>query len=124
MDNFVDEYNKLIQEGYDEAKKNYDKGTCTDEEYLKIEGTRRMEIIFKLLSEGLIENHGSYETTGSENDQSVILSKIISKKINAELDPIIKTITAIYDSGLIKYSHNGNRINWYWTHNNGTDSLE
>lgn len=124
MEHFVDEFNKEIDDEFEEVKKRVKEGKGTDEEFFQVEGTRRMEVIFKLLSEGLVENCGVYQFEDILSDQVEQLAVNIAEVTNEEKIYIQKVITSLYNSGLLKYKQDKNEIQWFWTHNCKIDELD
>ncbi|MBU0993561.1 MAG: B12-binding domain-containing radical SAM protein [Proteobacteria bacterium] len=120
---FVDEFNQTIQEEFQEAEKRYQSGKCSDEDYFKVAGTRRMEIIFKILSEDIIETLGAYQTEGTENNQSLIFATMISNHIGKDLFAVEQVVKSLHDIKYLQYKHDGTTIKWYWTDNQRTGAL-
>jgi len=124
MARLVNNFNNEILGVIEEAKQRVEAGTGTDEEIIRIEGQKRMEIIFKLYSEDLIGNYGFYHSENDIENHLSQLSKIISKKFEQDDEYIEFLISSLYDSGLLKYKQNGKNITCLWTHNNKTDFFD
>ena len=121
MNTFLAEFEKPRRENWERIMQRCteNKGSC--EEALNVEGFYRMTLIFKLLSEDIINNHGSFYIDGNDPVQS-LAAKIISIT-NDEPEFTNRTVNSLMNAGYLKYSKEDGHINWYWTHNNRIDRL-
>lgn len=117
---FADEFNQEIQDEFEEAKERYKNGTCSDEDYFKVAGTNRMEIIFKILSEDIVETMGTYPTEENENDHSLVFAKMIADHIGKDLLSVEQVVRSLFEIKYLQYTIDGMTINWYWTLNHRT----
>jgi anaerobic magnesium-protoporphyrin IX monomethyl ester cyclase len=122
MENFVSALTEMHQDEWRKTEKKYHEGTCTPDEHIQIEGFYRMQIIFRLLSEDLIE---TITTSEDEEDPVGELCDKISEIIaDIECNELVKrTITSLLDAEYIKSKRSDGTITWYWTHNNRLDEL-
>jgi radical SAM superfamily enzyme YgiQ (UPF0313 family) len=117
---FAEVFNQQIQNEFDEAKKRYENGTCSDEDFFKVAGTNRMEIIFKILSEDLVEKMGGYETGKNENDHSLVFARMIADHIGKDLFSVEQVVRSLFEIKYLQYAIDGTTITWYWTKNHRT----
>ncbi len=121
MENFVSAFTGMHQDEWRKIEKKYQEGTCTPDEHIQIEGFHRMEIIFRLLSEDILED---IITSGNYEDPTTELSEKISTIEGMEYgDLVTRTIRSLIDAGYIKHKREKDSNRWYWTHNKSLDQL-
>jgi radical SAM superfamily enzyme YgiQ (UPF0313 family) len=104
---------------WDRLVKKYEKGICTDDEYMRVAGHHRMHLVFKLLSTDLIERYGVF----NNGDSSVqVLAERITQQTGAQPKLVQDTLQQLSDAGYIKPLANAKTTRWYWTHNNRSDA--
>jgi hypothetical protein len=97
----------------------YEQGLSTDYEYLRVAGYNRMHLVFKLLSNDLIERHGVF----NDEDSSVrALAERITQQTGAQPKLVHSTLQQLSDAGYIKPLANAATTRWYWTQNNRSDA--
>jgi hypothetical protein len=122
MENFVTAYATTHQDEWRKTEKEYREGTCSPEDHMKIEGFYRTEIIFRLLSEDLIETVTTPED--EEDPAGELCDKISEIIVGIGCNGLVKrTVMSLLDAGHIKSKRNNGTITWYWTHNNRLDEL-
>jgi len=116
---FMQAYEAPHLELWDYVVKRYEQGICTDFEYLRVAGYNRMHLIFKLLSNDLIERHGVF----SNGDSSLqALAERIAQQSGAQPTFVQSTLQQLSDAGYIKPLSDATTTRWYWTHSNRSDS--
>ncbi|MBF0118750.1 MAG: radical SAM protein [Desulfobacterales bacterium] len=121
MEEFISDLVDFHKKKWDILVEQYKNDTCNKEDYLIIEGFHRTQLIFKLLSEDLIEDYGYFEEEGEPT--SLLLNKM-SELIDMEKPFIDRTIVSLISANYLKYEKKGNGIKWFWKHNKHVDHLE
>jgi len=80
-----------------------------------------MTLIFRLLSEDIINLHGNFYIDGK--DPVKALASRIVNITDDEPEFANRTIDSLMKAGYLNYTKDDGYINWYWTHNNNTDKL-
>lgn len=116
MEAFVEESYKEIRADWDKLKARHEKGEALPDEILQIEGYRKMEFIFKVLSDDLLEKHGN-QTGHPDEAYSLMISEIaVETAETAEYTSSI--INMMMDKGLIRKKTEKSSTIFEWTHNN------
>lgn len=127
MNAFVADYDREIQTAWEEMQVGYKK-TNSPEIDLQVRGYFRTGLVYRLLSEDIIENsaRATGRNGGGEAAEADIqaLCQNIQLKTNLEYDLIEETIRSFLKSGYIKAGRQGDRLFWHWTFNRFTDSQE
>ena len=97
----------------------YRQGTCTQEEFFMIEGYHRMNLIYTLLSEDLIDDAPLLPYEGDEAADSLI--KTITKTTKMDAGLVDRTLKSLILAGYIKHKQNRDGLQWYWTFNNSLE---
>lgn len=124
IEGFVNEFNGELDKAWLEMVDHYNNGTPTEEEILRVAGHYRMEFVYKLLSEDLIERHGTFspaEVARSANGAVDILCERLGGVTGSAPDVVEKTIKHYCDKGYLKSRRENDTLSWYWTHNNRQD---
>jgi len=121
MDEFIIAVEKCYESVWNDIVKRYQQNQCTPYEALRVEGDRRMRLIFRLLSEDLIAEAGSFPKN-DHNPTNKLVNNIMSLT-GIEADFAHKTIQSLIDKGYLKFKSSDGHINWYWTHNTHVDRL-
>jgi anaerobic magnesium-protoporphyrin IX monomethyl ester cyclase len=100
---------------WDYVVKRYEQGLCTDNEYLRVAGHHRMQLIFKLLSTDLIERYGIF----NNGDSSMpALAERIAQQTGVKPKLVQTTLQQLSDAGYIRARADSTTTRWYWTYNN------
>jgi anaerobic magnesium-protoporphyrin IX monomethyl ester cyclase len=132
INEFVAEFDREIQEAWEKQVQGYYDKTNTPEEDFRVAGHFRMNLVYKLLSEDLLEACGSFPDEGSNGrsgdrpngrsgepfDQ---LCQRLQEATGLDLDLIQRTIRSFIECGYIKTRPEADGLIWYWTHNNQID---
>ncbi|MBN2180160.1 MAG: radical SAM protein [Deltaproteobacteria bacterium] len=122
MENFVSDVTVMYQDEWRKTEKKYHEGTCSPEDHIKIEGFYRTEIIFRLLSQDLIETIITPED--EEDPAGKLCDKLSEIMADIGCNGLVKrTIMSLLDAKYIKSKISDGTISWYWTHNNRLDEL-
>lgn len=129
MDHFVADYEGVIDEAWKEVVQGYRNGSNSPEIDMQVEGHFRMRLVFSMLSEDLIEQHGSWPVSFPETDtnQQQLEEELCIRMGGAtgiDLDLIRRTIRSCAEKGYIRARIADGQCRWYWTHNNRTDRLD
>ena len=96
----------------------YANKTNTPWDDLRVEGHFRTRLVYRLLSEDLIETEGSFPGTAMSEDTIQHLCSRIESKTGAGQGLIEKTIRDFIGKGYIRARQMPDGWAWQWTHNN------
>jgi anaerobic magnesium-protoporphyrin IX monomethyl ester cyclase len=126
MEHFVGEFESWIAKAWEDMVKGYREKTNPPEIDMQVEGHFRMKLVWRLLSEDLIERLGDIPPDdAAENPANgeEILCRRIEEVTGVDGKLIDATIRAFVDKGYIRPETNGGQCRWHWTHNNHVDRL-
>jgi anaerobic magnesium-protoporphyrin IX monomethyl ester cyclase len=127
INQFVAEFDREIQEAWEKQVQGYYDKTNTPEEDLRVAGHFRMKLVYKILSEDLLETCGSFPivttNSGSENTFAPLCQRI-EEATGFDSQLIERTLQSFLDSGYIKVRQEDHSFIWYWTHNNRVDFIK
>lgn len=125
MESFVRKFEAEIEEVWESMVRDYREKTGTPEIDLHVEGHFRMKLIYRLLSEDLIEERGVFPPPGiagvSGDDLLAELCRRIEEATGDDGVLIGKTLRSLHASGYLKAEKTGGMVRWYWTHNRHVD---
>jgi anaerobic magnesium-protoporphyrin IX monomethyl ester cyclase len=123
MEHFVGEFEAWIAKAWEEMVKGYRDKTNAPDIDMQVEGHFRMKLVWRLLSEDLIEKLGEIPSDVIENSASIqdILCRRIEEATGVDGALIDATIRAFVDKGYIRPETDGGQCRWHWTHNNHVD---
>ena len=125
IEGFVHAFESRIQQSWEEMVQGYHEKTNQPEIDMQVEGHFRMKLVYRLLSEDLIEDLWSLHGQASQLEKQealALLCALVERATGNIYDLVDKTIRSLEENGYIKYSENGKRA-WYWTHNCRIDEL-
>ncbi len=115
---FVDNASKHIRDNWDEMNIRYKNNDVTDDEHLQVAGYHRMVMIYKILSEDLIENHS--EQPGDFNTALTTLAEFIAKETSLETEFARFNTNDLINKGYILFTEDSSSTRFFWAHNNRT----
>ncbi len=121
MDRFVADFEGEIAKVWDEMVQGYYNKTNTPDIDMQVAGHFRMELVYRLLSEDLIENLGIVETADGDDPFDFAKEELclrIEKATGANGELIRKTIQDFIEKGYICQRITKDKRFWRWTHNN------
>ncbi|MGD0275094.1 MAG: radical SAM protein [Syntrophales bacterium] len=124
INQFVADFEKTFVEMWEEQIQGYRDGTGSPEINFQVEGQLRTSLVYRILSEDLIELHGSFPLSSLKKDildTVPLLSERIENATDIKDGLVPKTIQNFIDKGYIKTRTDNGNILWYWTHNNKVD---
>lgn len=121
MISFVKEYDDALEGQWQETVKRYEKKQCTPHDELLVEGRKRMNFIFRLLSEDIIEEMCSSDSPVP--DPLGFFSSRIAENIGSDYAFISWTMKTLMEAGYIKCASIGAGTKLFWTHNRNIDEL-
>lgn len=124
FDAFVAIYNDICNKERIAIERRYRDKTASDGDIIRFEGFQKLTLIFKLLSEDIIETYGTCATAPSHGGPFGQLFNTVSE-ITPELEiSIIENVMKqLVTSGYLKYFTHADKRTWYWTHNAFVDAL-
>ena len=120
---FVDAFDSKIRKAWEERVQGYyDKTNPPDFDH-QVESYFRLQLVYRLLSEELIETLGIFPLDPSVKSDNLLegLCRRIEDATGVDGELITKTMQGFVASGYIKSRICGDECIWYWTHNNRVD---
>ena len=110
---FVEQYYTLkVQADDDDLYRRFEAGQCSETDTLKVMGNRKMDVVYNLLSQDIIE---SLETFPRSNGQEISqLSDRISCLINRKPEIVTPAVLYMVNRGYLKKQGEKDRIRWRW----------
>jgi hypothetical protein len=125
MESFVRKFEAEIEQVWESMVRDYRDKTGTPEIDLQVEGHFRMKLIYRLLSEDLIEERGAFPPPGIAGGSGDALLAELGRRIEEATgdDGVLigKTLRSLHASGYLKTENTGGTVRWYWTHNRHVD---
>lgn len=118
---FVDGFDGKIEEKWQEMIRGYENKTNSAWDDLRVEGHFRTRLVFRLLSEDLIETEGGFSNAVMLEDTIKPLCNRIEAKTGAKPALIEKAVRDFIGKGYLKARQAGDGWTWRWTHNNRMD---
>lgn len=126
INRFVAKFDEEINRAWEEQVQRYHDKTNTPEEDLRVAGHYRMGLVYKMLSEDLLEACGSFPADTQNSDPEKTFDPLcqrIEEATGFDSELIHMTIRSFIDAGYIKLRQKDNTLIWYWTHNNKVDFI-
>ena len=126
MNRFVADFESTIAKAWEEMVQGYHDGTNTPGIDMQVEGHFRMKLVYRLLSEDLIEKWGVIPASDSAQSMDFLqeaLCRRIEETTGVEGGLIRRTIRGFVEKGYIRAAILGGECRWHWTHNNRIDRL-
>ena len=121
MEAFVRACEDFLDHQWQEVLKRYESRQCTPHEELLVVGKKRMHLIFKLLSEDIIEQLAAPAAPGT--DPAALFTPAVLQKVGGDGSFVSWTLKTLIDAGYIKYESANGNSRLYWTHNLEVDRL-
>jgi len=112
MARFVADFEKGHHEEMKRLEAGYVQGTNTPQENLVVEGTRRTALLYRILSEDLIEGCGARDGASSVPEALDRLSRHIADTAGVDRQFTSRTLAAVYGAGHIEYREGAG--GWRW----------
>jgi hypothetical protein len=121
IDRFVAAFDAQIDSVWKEMVRGYREKTNAPEVDLQVEGHFRMKLVYRLLSEDLIETLGIIAVAGDDDERHEGPLKELCRRIGEatgeEAGLIERTLRHFVALGYLKADRAGERLSWHWTHN-------
>jgi anaerobic magnesium-protoporphyrin IX monomethyl ester cyclase len=114
MDDFVAGIYRRHEEKVESIKARYHQGSCTDEEFMMIEGYYRMTLIYKLLSGDIITEE---DTLPAAEDPAAALAARVTRTTGMDAGLVERTLKSLIAVGYLARETVRDRIRWFWTYN-------
>ena len=124
MNRFVADFEGMITKAWEGMVRGYHDGTNTPEIDMQVEGHFRMKLVYRLLSEDLIEKLGTYPAHDFEGGTDRLreeLCRRIEEATGIEGGLIRRTIQGFVERGYVRAAILGGECRWHWTHNQWVD---
>jgi anaerobic magnesium-protoporphyrin IX monomethyl ester cyclase len=126
INQFVAEFDEEINQAWEKQVQGFHDKTNTPEQDLRVAGHYRMQLVYKMLSEDLLENCGSFPADPLSSCPEKTFDSLcqrIEEATGCDRDLVHQTIQSFLDAGYVKIRQEDNRLIWYWTHNNKIDFI-
>ncbi|MDD5169594.1 MAG: radical SAM protein [Syntrophales bacterium] len=120
---FADAFDKEIDDEWQKLIRGYHDGTGNALDSLRVEGHFGTQLVFKILSNDILEGQGHFEDVASAEETIAPLCNRIECETGASLNLIEKTIRDFIAGGYIKAAAETGGLRWHWTHNNHVDRI-
>jgi anaerobic magnesium-protoporphyrin IX monomethyl ester cyclase len=120
---FVGEFEEEIERCWQDMLDRYRQGTCTDYERFRIEGRERMQFIFRLFSQDIIEKYGKIAGASLSNGHLSGLVSRLSEVMDVNKGYVESTIGDLAAKGYLKCREEDDATTWFWPHNPKMDEL-
>ncbi len=123
MDRFVAEFESTIDAAWQEMVSAYHEKRNPPGIDLQVEGHFRMNLVYRLLAEDLIEKVGATALSsskidgGSQEASLEVVCRRVEEATGVNGALVRKTLRSLADSGFIKAEIFGKMLRWRWTHN-------
>jgi radical SAM superfamily enzyme YgiQ (UPF0313 family) len=121
MESFVAEYENEIDALWQTMVRGYREKTNSPAVDMQVEGHFRMKLVYRLLSEDLIERAGILPGDGGGDGDAATASEALCRRIarlsGEEASLVRKTIVSLIASGYLQAEVSGKGRLWFWTHN-------
>jgi len=127
MNRFVEDFEGVIAQAWEEMVQGYRMGTNTPEIDMQVEGHFRMKLVYRLLSEDLIEKWGVIPVPNSARNPDLLqeaLCRRIEEGTGIDGGLIRRTIRGFVEKGYILAAMTGGECRWHWSHNNRIDHFD
>jgi anaerobic magnesium-protoporphyrin IX monomethyl ester cyclase len=125
LEQFVGKFESEIQQVWESMVRAYHEKTASPEIAFQVEGHFRMKLVYRLLSEDLIEKRGALTlpgiADGSDEASLEELCRRIEDTTRGDGVLIRKTLRSLLAAGYLKAENTGGMVRWYWTHNRRVD---
>ncbi|MEI8173323.1 MAG: radical SAM protein [Deltaproteobacteria bacterium] len=118
INRFVAGYDEEVHAFFEQMLEGYKNSTNSAEENLRVDGHFKANLVYKILSEDLIESCGTVPADSSDISSGKAVELLcgrIAEKTGMDGVLIDKTIKHFIYSGYLKSRHEVGRIIWYWT---------
>ncbi|MBU1172468.1 MAG: B12-binding domain-containing radical SAM protein [Proteobacteria bacterium] len=113
---FVEKATSKVKTDWDDLDRRFKENKTNETEYLQIAGYYRMLMIYKVLSEDLIEKNAIQ--TGDFDQALTSLSRIIADQSHLEMDFTRHQIKDLIQKTYIRFEDKQGKIRFFWSHNN------
>ena len=121
MDAFVAGVEEHYKAEWEEVKQRCREGKCTPREKLRVEGEVRMRLIYRLLSEDLLERYGAVATISPDALRDIASDIAGITALDSEF--VHFTLQSLINVGYVKGDLRDGTARYFWTHNNRTEVL-
>ncbi|MFC1895530.1 B12-binding domain-containing radical SAM protein [Thermodesulfobacteriota bacterium] len=116
---FVERYEKEIEQLWQELEEGYGTGVNSPHDDSRVEGRRRIGLVYEILSQDLVEAHGALPPSGPEDPRAALdtLCERITDATGRGRDMVDDVLGLFVSRGLIETRKDGESLSWSWTLN-------
>ncbi len=115
MKSFVESFESAIEKDWQEMVKRQEEKRCTPHEDLLVVGRKRMNLIYRILSEDMIEEICRTDT--AVTDPLAYFSEKMASELKSDYPFVSWTMQTLMDKGYLRHGTNPGGSFLYWTHN-------
>ena len=108
-----DYYNKKDRSDEEDLARRFAQGQCTPTELLIIEGNQKMDVVYALLSEDVIESLDAFPKSNG-NELGHLVDEI-SRRIQKKPEMVKSAMEHLISHGYLKKEEDDGKIKWLWT---------
>jgi radical SAM superfamily enzyme YgiQ (UPF0313 family) len=117
MLDFVGRYDAECNRLWAELEEGYVNGTNSPEDNMRIEGSRRLGLVFSILEHDMLERHGAMNGAGSLEEAEKILAGRIAGETGKDLSLVVKVVEDFVRRGFLQLEKGPGGAVWQWTPN-------
>lgn len=114
MNRFVGEFESACNTAWNDIVKAYHDGNPNEHQTFQYENRKRMEYIYRMLSENLLEQSAHGIAVKPGYDPVNELAKHLQTDANIEEHILHKIVSHLYRQGNIDYTEDAGRVSWFW----------
>jgi hypothetical protein len=128
IERFVADYDEQINIFWEKMVRSYREGTNASEDDLRVEGYFKAQLVYKILSEDLIESCGTFSPENldyggfcPDKGEIQYLCRRIMEKTGMDKGVTEKTLEHLVNSGYLRLRRHDGNVVWNWSQNNRVD---
>jgi radical SAM superfamily enzyme YgiQ (UPF0313 family) len=124
MNRFVADFESEIARVWEEMVRGYHNRTNAPGVDMQVEGHFRMKLVYRLLSEDLIEKWGAMPAPDSTESAALLREELCRRITNAtgvDAGMVSRTLLGLLEKGYLRAAIADGACRWHWTRNNRAD---
>ncbi|MFP4475300.1 MAG: B12-binding domain-containing radical SAM protein [Desulfatibacillaceae bacterium] len=117
MIEFVKRYDAECDAEWTAMTERYTRGTASGDERLRVEGQRKLDMVFRVLSEDLVERHGAMNGVRDPQKALAVLSDRLAAECGKTPELVTGTLEAFVLSGFLRLESAADGARWQWAPN-------
>lgn len=113
---FVELYNEVCRNALDAIHERYRMGTASEAEAMRVIGTKRMNLIFKLLSGDIVDELETFSPKNTELDDRRAFYSAVSRSVDVDEPFVGFVLEDLINKGYLANQKQGDKVRWMWTY--------